>query len=42
MLAYEVTTNATDKYCQIGKSTTMESMKHFYKAIRIQFGNHHL
>ena len=42
MLAYEVTTNATDEYCQIGESTAMESMKHFCKAIRVHFGDHHL
>jgi hypothetical protein len=42
MLAYEVTTDATDEYCRIGESTAMESMKRFCKAIRVQFGDHHL
>jgi hypothetical protein len=42
MLAYGVTADATDEYCWIGKSTSMESMKSFYKAIRAEFGDHHL
>jgi hypothetical protein len=35
MLAYRVIANATDEYCQIGESTAMESIKRFFKAIRI-------
>jgi hypothetical protein len=42
MLAYGVIANATDEYCRIDESTTMESMKRFYKAIRVQFGDHYL
>jgi hypothetical protein len=42
MLADGVTADVTDKYCQIGKSTVTKSIKHFYKAIRVQFGDHYL
>jgi hypothetical protein len=42
MLAYKVIADAIDEYYRIGKNTAMESMKHFYKEIRIQFGDHYL
>jgi hypothetical protein len=42
MLAYGVIADATDKYCRIGESIAMESMKRFCKAIRAEFGDHHL
>jgi hypothetical protein len=42
MLAYGVTADATDEYCRIGESTTMESMKRFCKAIKVEFGDQHL
>ena len=34
--------DATDKYCRIGESTAMESMKRFCHAVRTEFGPHYL
>ena len=33
MLAYDLPADATDEYVKIGESTTIESMKRFYRAI---------
>jgi hypothetical protein len=37
MLAYEILTNAMDKYCQLEESTTIESMKRFVIVVRACF-----
>jgi hypothetical protein len=38
ILAYGVSLDATDEYCRLAKSTAMEAMKRYVKAIRAIFG----
>ena len=42
VLAYGVSTDSMDEYMQIGKSTAIESLKKFVKAIIAVFGDEYL
>ena len=42
MLAYGLPADATDEYVKISESTTIESMKHFYRAIVEIFAEQYL
>ncbi|KAK1577946.1 hypothetical protein Q3G72_026238 [Acer saccharum] len=42
MLAYGLPTNATDEYIKIGESTTIESLKRFYRAVVEEFKDEYL
>ena len=42
MLAYGVSTDATDEYVKIGESTTIKSLKRFCRAVIEVFGERYL
>ena len=42
MLAYGISADATDDYCRLGKSTTLESLRRFVRAVIEIFGDDYL